>query len=120
MRHRVKSKRLNRNRAHLDAMLKNMATSIILYEKIRTTQAKAKMIKPVVEKLISNAKRQSTKSLPVAIRKLKSYLPDSNASKKITQELLERYKDRNSGFVRITQIGFRPGDGAPIVMVELV
>ncbi len=117
MRHRVKSKRLNRNKAHLDAMLRNMATSIILYEKIKTTKSKAKVVKPIVEKLISNSKKQS---LPVAMRALNSYLSDKNASKKLIRELLERYKDRNSGFLRVIPLGFRAGDSAPIVQIELI
>lgn len=121
MRHQVKSKRLkNKSKAHMNAMLRNMATSIILYEKIKTTQARAKMVKPVLEKLITTAKKQSKKSLPVAMRTLTSYLPDKNASKKVSRELLDRYKDRDSGFLRITNMGFRPGDGAPVVMIELV
>ena len=117
MRHRVKSKRLNRNEAHLNAMTRNLATSIILYEKVKTTQSKAKLIKPVVEKLISKAKGQE---LPLATRTLNSFLQDKNATKKLTRELLDRYKDRNSGFLRITPLGFRAGDAAPMVQIELV
>jgi large subunit ribosomal protein L17 len=98
-------------------MLRNLATSVVLYERVKTTQAKAKMIKPVVEKLITAAKKQS---LQVAMRTLNAYLQDPNASKKLTRELLDRYKNRQSGFVRITPLGFRAGDAAPVAMVELV
>ena len=117
MRHRVKSKKLNRDEAHLDSMLRNLATSVILYEKVKTTQSKAKMIKPIVEKLISKSKKQS---LPVAMRSLNKYLTDKNASKKLTRELLDRYKDRQSGFLRIIPMGFRAGDAAPMVQIELI
>ncbi len=117
MRHRVKSKRLNRNKAHLNAMLRNLATSIVLYERVKTTQAKAKLIKPVVEKLITAAKKQS---LPVAMRTLNAYFLDKNASKKMTRELLDRYKERSSGFLRITPMGFRAGDAAPMATIEFV
>lgn len=117
MRHRVKSTRLNRNRAHLDAMLKNLATSVILYERVKTTEAKAKLVKPVVEKLITKAKSQD---LPNAMRYLNAYLTDKNASKKITRELLERYKDRSSGFTSLTSLGFRAGDAAPMAQIELI
>ncbi len=117
MRHRVKSKRLNRNEAHLDSLLRNLATSVILYEKVKTTQAKAKMVKPIVEKLIASAKKTSTMN---AYRRLNAYLPDKNASKKLIEELLNRYKDRQSGFVRLTNLGFRSGDSAPVVLIELV
>ncbi len=117
MRHQVKSKRLNRNEAHLDSMLRNLATSIILYEKVKTTKAKAKIIKPIVEKLITSAKKSSGMN---TYRRLNAYLLDKNASKKLVRELLDRYKDRNSGFVRLTNLGFRAGDAAPMVQIELI
>lgn len=117
MRHRVKSKRLNRDEAHLNSMLRNLATSIILYEKVKTTRSKAKLVKPIVEKLISASKKDSKAN---TLRQLNSYLLDKNASKKLTRELVDRYKDRQSGFVRLTSLGFRSGDAAPIVQIELV
>jgi len=98
-------------------MLRNLATSIILYEKVKTTAPKAKLVKPIIEKMITQSKKQS---LPVAMKALGSYLTDKNASKKLIIELLERYKDRNSGYVRITQLGFRAGDAASVVQIELV
>jgi large subunit ribosomal protein L17 len=94
-----------------------MATSIILYEKVQTTQAKAKLVKPVVEKLITASKK---KDLSVTLRTLNAYLTDENASRKLTRELLERYKDRQSGFTRIIPLGFRDGDAARMVQIELV
>lgn len=117
MRHRVKSTRLNRNSAHLNSMLKNLATSVILYEKVKTTEAKAKLVKPVIERLIITAK----KGTPInALRSLNSYLFDKNASKKLVYELNERFKDRPSGFVRLTRLGVRASDAAPMVQIELV
>ena len=98
-------------------MARNLATSIILYEKVKTTQSKAKLIKPIVEKLITKAK---TQSLPVASRTLNAYLMDKNATKKLTRELLDRYKERSSGFLRITPLGYRSGDAAMMVQIELV
>lgn len=117
MRHRVKTTRLNRDRAHLDAMTRNLATSIILYEKVKTTEGKAKLVKPIVEKLITKAKKQT---LPMATRSLNAYFLDKNATKKLTRELLDRYKDRGSGFLRITPLGYRAGDAASMVQIELV
>lgn len=117
MRHKVKSKRVNRDGAHLDSMLRNLATSIILYEKVKTTRAKAKIIKPIVEKLITKAKKHSTVN---AMRHLNAYFLDKNASKKLVRELLDRYKERNSGFVRLTNLGYRAGDAAPMVQIELI
>lgn len=117
MRHLVKTTRLNRDEAHLDSMLRNLATSVILYEKVKTTQPKAKLVKPVIERLISNSKKQS---LSVATRKLNSYLTDKNASKKLLRELLKRYENRNSGFVRLIPLGYRAGDAASMVQIELI
>ena len=117
MRHRVKSTKLNRNAAHLKSMTRNLATSIILYEKVKTTQSKAKLVKPIIEKLITKVKKQD---LPVANRTLNAYFLDKNASKKLIRELLDRYKDRSSGFLRITPLGFRAGDSAPMVQIELI
>lgn len=117
MRHAVKSKRLNRNEAHLDSMLRNMATSVILYGKIKTTRPKAKLVKPIVEKLIVKTKKYSSLQ---AMRTLNAYLLDKNASKKLVRELKDRYKDRPSGFVRLTNLGFRAGDAANMVQMELV
>ena len=117
MRHAVKSKRLNRDGAHLDSMLRNLTTSIILYEKVKTTRSKAKLVKPIVEKLITKTKKASTMQ---AMRTLNAYLPDKNASKKLVRELKDRYKDRSSGFVRMTNLCFRAGDAAPMVIIELV
>jgi large subunit ribosomal protein L17 len=98
-------------------MLRNLATSIILYEKVKTTQAKAKLVKPIVEKLIAASKK---KDLTTAMRTLNSYLMDKNASKKLMQEIIPRYKDRNSGFVRLTPLGRRSGDSAPVIQIEFV
>jgi large subunit ribosomal protein L17 len=98
-------------------MLKNLTVSIILYEKVKTTESKAKLVKPIVDRLIAAAKKQD---LSTAMRSLNGYLPDSNASKKIARDLSERYKDRSSGFTRITPLGFRSGDAAPMVQIELV
>ncbi|MFH1012863.1 MAG: 50S ribosomal protein L17 [Candidatus Peregrinibacteria bacterium] len=117
MRHRVKTERLNRNPAHLNALLRNMATSLILYEKIKTTEARAKLVRVVVEKAITMVKK---KDLSSAMRELNQFFPDKNASKKLTRELKDRYKDRPSGFTRVVKLGFRTGDAAPVVQLELV
>jgi large subunit ribosomal protein L17 len=98
-------------------MLRNMATSIVLFEEIRTTKAKANAVKPIVEKLIVDTKQLA---LPLAIRKLKAYIKDDNAVKKLTEDLAKRYKDRSSGFTRIIPIGYRAGDSASMVQIELV
>jgi large subunit ribosomal protein L17 len=116
MRHRKKGKRLNLPNAKREALLKNLATSIILYEKIKTTEAKAKQAAPIVEKLINIGKKGNLS----ARRKLLSYLPDKNATEKILKELSKKYKNRPGGYTRIYKIGQRAGDKAKMTQIELV
>jgi len=117
MRHQVSKVKINRNKAHLKAMLGNLAVSVILYEKVKTTHTKAKAVKPIIDRLISMAKKKDKMN---AIRYLNARLPDELASRKIMDKLISRYKDRPSGFTRITKLGFRLGDAAPVVQIELV
>jgi len=117
MRHNNKVKKLGKEKSHREAMLRNLATSIILYEKVKTTEAKAKEAVKIVEKLITASK---DKSQMLAIRKIQKVVYDKNASKKLIESLKDRYKDRQSGFTRITAIKNRPGDNAKIVQIELV
>lgn len=117
MRHRIKKVKLGRDKDHRKALLRNLATSIIIYEKIKTTKAKAKAVAPVVEKLINTAKKENETN---AIRKINRIVLDKNASKKLIKELKKKYQDRKSGYTRIINIGFRSGDAAPVVQIELV
>lgn len=122
MRHRTKHTNFGRQKDHQKALLKNLATSVILYEKIKTTEAKAKVVAPRVEKLITVARKAESGKITKkdAIRKFKAALFDENASRKLIEEIGKRYKDRTSGFTRITHIGNRAGDAAPYVQLELV
>tara|TARA_X000000950_G_scaffold259673_1_gene328274 strand:- start:1203 stop:1649 length:447 start_codon:yes stop_codon:yes gene_type:complete len=116
MRHRLKGRKLNRTSAHRKAMFKNLAASLLKYEQITTTVPKAKDLRPIVEKLITIAKKGSLH----ARRQLISKLPkDANISKLIN-DLPERYKNRAGGYVRILKKGMRFGDAAPMAVVELV
>ena len=117
MRHRVKLTRLNRKKSPRELLVRNMATSVILYDKVKTTKAKAGLVAPLVEKMITAAK---TKDDMNAIRYINKYLLDKNASRKIMQELKDKYKDRQSGFTRLTNLGPRNGDNAPMVQLELI
>ncbi|MFH0820773.1 MAG: 50S ribosomal protein L17 [Candidatus Peregrinibacteria bacterium] len=117
MRHLVKSKRLNRAKPHRDSLLTNMAVSVILYEHVETTEAKAKFVKPFVEKLITIAK---TKDPVTAMRQLTQLLPDEKAAQKLVRELKTRYAQRSSGFTRVIRLGFRPSDAARKAFIELV
>lgn len=117
MRHRVKSSTLNRKKAPRELLIRNMATSVILYDKVKTTKAKAKLVAPLVEKLITAAK---TKDSMNAIRYINQYVLDKNASKKLVLEIKDKYQERASGYTRTTDLGPRAGDNAPMVQLELV
>jgi len=122
MRHRVKSNQLNKERDHARALVRNLLTSVILYEKVKTTKRKAKLIQPQVEKMITLARKtvKGDKQLRETIRKFKQELYDEKASRKLLEELAPRYADRNSGFTRIINIGHRAGDAAEMVQLELI
>ncbi len=116
MRHRVKEKKLDRKKAPREMMLKNLASSIIIYEKVKTTEAKAKTVKPLLEKIIST----SIKGGLSARRELIRILPQKMAVKKAMEILSDRYKERKGGYSRIVKIGKRLGDNAEMVQIELV
>ena len=116
MRHKKKGKILGRKAEHRNMMLRNLASSIVIYEKVKTTEAKAKAVKPVVERAITVAKKGDLH----ARRRLISLLPEENASKKLMEVLGERYQDRPGGYTRIVKLGYRQGDGAKMVQIELV
>ncbi|PIT94437.1 50S ribosomal protein L17 [Candidatus Falkowbacteria bacterium CG10_big_fil_rev_8_21_14_0_10_39_9] len=116
MRHKNKVKTLDRPKDERELMLRNMASSVLLYEKITTTEAKAKVVKPLVERLITIAKTGNLNSR----RKLIQILLQKKAVKKSMEVLGERYKTRNGGYTRIIRLGNREGDGAKMVQLELV
>ena len=119
MRHRVKKlPKLNRKRAALKALLRNLVTDLILYEHIDTTESKAKAVQPIVEKLITTVKKK--KDEHEAIRALQKVLFRKEASIKMIKEVKPRYEKRESGFTRITKIGIRKGDAAPLARIELI
>lgn len=111
MRHRVK-------KSHVpDHILKNLAVSVLLYEKVHTTKSRAKAVKPVIDRLICKAK---TLDKVQASRYLKSFLPDTLAVKKVVQVLTERYKDRPSGFTSIVPAERRKSDAAHMADILLI
>lgn len=116
MRHRVKVKKLDRKKAPREMMLRNLASSILIYEKVKTSEAKAKVVRSLVEKMITVAKKGDLN----ARRKLIETLPQKIAVKKAMDVLGERYKDRDGGYTRIIKLGTRQGDGARIAQIELV
>ena len=116
MRHRNKNKILGREKAPRELMLRNLASSLILYEKVKTTKAKAQAVKPLVEKMITSAKAGDL----AARRGLIKVLLQKNAVKKSMEVLGERYKSRPGGYTRTIKLGVRRGDGAEMVQIELV
>ncbi len=116
MRHRKKTKILDRKKEPREAMLRNLATSIVLYEKVKTTKARARAVRPLVEKMITLGKKNTLASRRQAIK----FFYIENPVKKIFEELGPRYKDRPGGYTRITKLGYRQGDSAEMVQIELV
>lgn len=116
MRHRSKKITLDRKAGPRASLLKNLATQLILYEKIKTTEAKAKALRPFVERLISKGKKNTLASR----RELLRVLPIENAAKKILEEIGPRYATRPGGYTRIIKLGVRAGDAARVARIELV
>ena len=116
MRHRKNNKTLGRKKQFRKMMLMNLASSLILYEKIKTTETKAKVVRPLVEKLITIAKNGDL----TARRKLIKGLSQKLAVKKMIEVIGPKYKERNGGYIRIFKLGVRQGDGAKIAQIELV
>lgn len=119
MRHRIKKiARLGRKSDHRKLLLRNLATSLILHEKVQTTATKAKAVQPLIENILVNLKKKN--GAREIIRFLKSILLDERAQKKTFAVLSKRYADKKSGFTRITPLGVRKGDSAPKVQIELI
>jgi len=116
MKHRSSKKILGREKAPREALLKSLAESVILYEKVKTTEGKAKIVRPLVEKAITTGKGQTL----AARRKLMTMFHSELPVKKILEELAPRYKDRKGGYTRIVKLGHRLGDAADMAQIELV
>jgi large subunit ribosomal protein L17 len=115
MRHRKKGRQLSRTRSHKRAMLRNMATSLFRHERIRTTEAKAKELRPFAEKLITLAKRDDVHSRRLARRDI----ADRVVLQKLFEQIGPRFEARPGGYTRILKLGARKGDGAELALIEL-
>ena len=113
MRHRKSGRRLGRNSSHRKAMFRNMAASMLKHETIKTTLAKAKELRRVVEPLITLAKEDSVANRRLAFARLR----DKEVVGKLFSELGPRFKDRPGGYLRILKTGPRAGDAAPMAIV---
>ena len=116
MRHRKSGRRLNRDSAHRKAMFANMASALIKHEQIKTTLPKAKELRPIVEKLVTLAKRGDLHARRLSYARLQ----DRAIVAKLFDVLAERYKDRPGGYIRIIRANFRYGDCAPLAYIEFV
>ncbi|WAT17972.1 50S ribosomal protein L17 [Aurantiacibacter sp. MUD11] len=116
MRHGISGRKLSRKSQHRTAMFRNMAAALIKHEQILTTTAKAKELRPYVEKLITLAKRGGLSNRRLA----HSRLMDETQEKKLFEVLADRYKDRDGGYTRIIKAGYRESDAAAIAYIELV
>ena len=116
MRHLKTGRKLGRNSSHRKAMFRNMVTSLFKHERLETTDAKAKEMRPLAEKIITLAKRGDLH----ARRQAFSYLKDKAVTHKVFEEVKDRYLDRQGGYLRIVKKGNRKGDGAPTSIIQLL
>ena len=116
MRHRIAHRKLNRTASHRKAMFANMSAALIEHEQITTTLPKAKELRPLVEKLVTLAKKGDLNSRRIAIARTR----DKAMTKKLFDVIGPRYADRPGGYIRIMKAGFRYGDNAPMAVIEFV
>ncbi len=116
MRHRVDHKKFNRPTGHRLMMLRNLVTDLLRYEKVETTEAKARAVRRLAEKMITLGKEGTLAARRQAI----GFLTDERVVQKLFDVLAQRYADRNGGYTRVVKLGYRQGDGAEVARVELV
>jgi len=116
VRHRKKGRQLSRTRSHRKATLRNLATSLFLHERIETTTAKAKELRPYAERLITLARRGDVHARRLAAMKIQ----DREVLGKLFDDIAPRYMERPGGYTRVLKVGSRKGDAAEISLIELV
>ena len=116
MRHKVAGKKLSRTMSHRRALYRNLVTNLLNHEKIVTTEAKAKAVRGLAEKMITLGKKGGLHNYRQAL----SFIIDERVAEKVFAELAPRYAERPGGYTRIIKLGPRLGDGAPTVQLELV
>ncbi len=116
MRHKIAGRQLGRSSGHRRAMYRNLVTDLLHYEKINTTEAKAKEVRGLAEQMITLGKEGGLHSRRQAL----SYIFDKKVTEKVFDELAARYTERPGGYTRIVKLGRRLGDGAAMVQLELV
>lgn len=116
MRHKVAGRKLDRPTGHRRALYRNLVTDLLRYEKITTTEAKAKEVRGLAEKMITLGKEGGLS----AFRQALSFIIDQAVAEKVFSELAPRYAKRPGGYTRLVKLGPRLGDGAPMVQLSLV
>ena len=116
MNHRKTGRKLGRTSAHRKALFRNMVTSLLEHEQIRTTDAKAKELRGVAERMITLGKRGTLHARRQALRTIRS----KEVTSKVFDELADRYRERPGGYTRVIKLGQRAGDAAPMAIIELV
>jgi len=116
MRHNKSGRRLGRTTSHRIAMFRNMVTSFLNHERITTTDAKAKELRSIADKMITLGKRGDLHAMRLAA----SFIREKSVVTKLFTTIAPRYVDRQGGYTRIVKLGIRPGDNAPLSMIELV
>jgi large subunit ribosomal protein L17 len=116
MRHRKQGRRLSMAADRRLALMRGLMAALLRHERIRTTEARAKELRPRIERLITIGKRGDVAARRLALQ----YLPDKRMVEKLFREVAPRYNDRPGGYTRIVKIGRRKGDAAEIVLIELV
>jgi large subunit ribosomal protein L17 len=115
MRHLKSGRKLNRSSAHRKAMFRNMVTSLLLHERVQTTDAKAKELRHWADRMVTLGKRGSLH----ARRQALAYVRNYSVVRKLFDEIAARFRDRAGGYTRITKVGLRRGDAAPLSIIEL-
>ncbi len=116
MRHQKKTLKMNRDQDHKESLARNMITQLFLHEKIKTTEKKANFIQPKAERVLRNALSYENVR---AIRYLQGIVRSETAARKTLEVFKDRYKDKKGGYTRIIKLGFRKGDNASAVMLQL-
>lgn len=116
MRHNIAGRKLGRTTSHRWSMLRNLVTSLLEHERVKTTDAKAKEVRPLAEKMIGLGKRGDLH----ARRQALAVIRKGDVVRKLFETISPRFQSRNGGYFRIVKIGQRPGDGAPVSIIELV
>lgn len=116
MRHNVKGRKLNRTASHKEAMMRNMATSLLKHKRIKTTLAKAKEARTFVEHLITKAKKDDVHTRRLILKDIQ----EKEVIKELFSEIIPKIGDRPGGYTRVVKLGTRNGDAAPLAILELV